>query len=593
MPYQIDRYNGTLLTEVPDQTVDTSICDLKLVGKNYAGYGEIQNENIVHLLENFRGESAPRKPLVGQIWYDELTNKIKLRDVYEAWRTLSITDVSSTAPTGLAVRDKGNLWFNDTSKQINIWDGSNYVLIGPEIATGFDTTRLTSTTIRDNGATEHAIIKIFSDGVVVGVISNEEFEIGIEESITGFTVIKKGITLVNTPSTGISGDSFRFWGTASNAIQLDGRALSEFVLRSPSGSTFDDSGFTVGVDGDLKFSVLETDKPTIENPLGGTIRVRIKSGSINNDVGIFSESGITPGINESYNLGSSTRKWKEVHSDKFLGNVTGTLSGNVLGTDLTVLVDGDTKTFTGTSVGSHRGDVRASSGTLMFNGATNAITATTATITNINANTLTLVDTLVGRVKGSIYADDDTIAYDSNGKQFTGTLIGRATSTNQLDNGARINGTLFDGTTDITVTDDSKLPVTGGTMLGYVTLHADPILGNQAATKQYVDDTVKSKTLFFSLDTRGLVTTGTGSGSIATLLNQLAPTNNFLPGTRANIASTIQNVSTSTSVGTASFISIHYVNSVSVTTTIQNPTRNNLLIYQINAGGTSWEYVSG
>lgn len=593
MPYQIDRYNGTLLTEVPDQTVDTSICDLKLVGKNYAGYGEIQNENLVHLLENFRGESAPRRPLVGQIWYDELSNKIKFRDAYEAWRTLSVTDVSTTAPTGLAVRDKGNLWFNDTSKQISIWDGSNFVLIGPEIATGFDTTRLTSATIRDNGATEHAIIKIFSDGVVVGVISNEEFEIGIEESITGFTVIKKGITLVNTPSTGISGDSYRFWGTASNASQLDGRSLSDFVLRSPTGSTFDDNGFTVGIDGDLKFSVIETDKPTIENPLGGTIRVRIRSGSINNDVAIFSSTGMAPNVNESYNLGSSTRKWKEVYSDKFFGNITGTLSGNVLGTDLSVLIDGDTKTFTGTLVGVHRGNVQANSGTVMFNGATNAITATTATITNINANTLTLVDTLVGRVKGSIYADDDTTAYDSNGKTFTGTLVGRASSANKLETGARINGILFDGTTNIAVSDDSKLPVTGGALIGYVTLHADPVLGNQAATKQYVDDTVASRTLFFSLDTRGLVTTGTGSGSIATLLNQLAPPNNFLPGTQANIASTIQNVSTSTSVGYGGFISVSFVNSVSVTTTIQNPTRNNLLIYQVNAGGTSWEYVSG
>ena len=44
MAYQIDRYNNTLLTTVEDGTVDQTT-DLKFIGKNYAGYGEIQNEN--------------------------------------------------------------------------------------------------------------------------------------------------------------------------------------------------------------------------------------------------------------------------------------------------------------------------------------------------------------------------------------------------------------------------------------------------------------------------------------------------------------------------------------------------------------------
>mgnify|MGYP003307612161 CR=1 FL=1 len=52
MAYQIDRYNNTLLTNVEDGTVDQTT-DLKFIGKNYAGYGEIQNENFLFLLENF------------------------------------------------------------------------------------------------------------------------------------------------------------------------------------------------------------------------------------------------------------------------------------------------------------------------------------------------------------------------------------------------------------------------------------------------------------------------------------------------------------------------------------------------------------
>ena len=66
MAYQIDRYNNTLLTNVEDGTVDQTT-DIKLVGKNYAGYGEIQNENFLHLLENFSGTSQPPKAISGQV----------------------------------------------------------------------------------------------------------------------------------------------------------------------------------------------------------------------------------------------------------------------------------------------------------------------------------------------------------------------------------------------------------------------------------------------------------------------------------------------------------------------------------------------
>ena len=52
MAYTINRYNGTVLTTVADGTVDTST-DLTFIGKNYAGYGEKQNENFLYLLENF------------------------------------------------------------------------------------------------------------------------------------------------------------------------------------------------------------------------------------------------------------------------------------------------------------------------------------------------------------------------------------------------------------------------------------------------------------------------------------------------------------------------------------------------------------
>ena len=47
MAYTINKYSGATLVVVQDGTVDLTT-DLTFVGKNYAGYGEIQNENFLY-----------------------------------------------------------------------------------------------------------------------------------------------------------------------------------------------------------------------------------------------------------------------------------------------------------------------------------------------------------------------------------------------------------------------------------------------------------------------------------------------------------------------------------------------------------------
>ena len=75
MSYDINRFNGTLLVTVDDQTVNSTATDLKFVGRNYAGWGEIANENFLILLENFANSTQPPRAIAGQIWFDS-TNKI-------------------------------------------------------------------------------------------------------------------------------------------------------------------------------------------------------------------------------------------------------------------------------------------------------------------------------------------------------------------------------------------------------------------------------------------------------------------------------------------------------------------------------------
>ena len=56
MPYTINHFNGSVFTSLADGVVDRQFSSsINLVGKNVTGYGEVQNENFLFLLENFAG----------------------------------------------------------------------------------------------------------------------------------------------------------------------------------------------------------------------------------------------------------------------------------------------------------------------------------------------------------------------------------------------------------------------------------------------------------------------------------------------------------------------------------------------------------
>jgi hypothetical protein len=131
------------------------------------------------------------------------------------------------------------------------------------------------------------------------------------------------------------------------------------------------------------------------------------------------------------------------------------------------------------------------------------------------------------------------------------------------------------------------------TASGTVSILQTPINGTDAVNKNYVDTLVTSRPLFFSIDTRGLSTTGTGAGSVVSILNILAPPGPLQPGTICRVAGTVQNVTANYSLSVG--FTIGYVRSVVLNggTTVNNPDRNNNLVYQVNETQTSWRYVSG
>ena len=59
MAYLITKSDGTTLTTVSDGQIDDLSTDLTLIGKNYSGFGEAFNENLIKLLENFASTVRP------------------------------------------------------------------------------------------------------------------------------------------------------------------------------------------------------------------------------------------------------------------------------------------------------------------------------------------------------------------------------------------------------------------------------------------------------------------------------------------------------------------------------------------------------
>ena len=332
MAYQIDRYNGTFLVSIDDQTIDSTATDLRLVGRNYSGYGEIQNENLLHLLENFANTSAPPRAILGQLWYDSTNKKIKVYDGNK-FKPVGGAESSATAPSGFTV---GDFWWDNQNEQINVWNGTEFVVVGPERSPVYGDTSTSPAVVKDSVGTDQQIIKFQVGGEVIAIVSRAEFTLNtVLNPITGFAQINPGINFINSASTGETSSVHRFKGTASNAERLGGFLVTDF-LRAGNTSfssqvSFSDNGLRIGDQSDFRIRVLNGNSPTIESTVNQPIIVRISNneGEIK-DVAVVKGTGIEPGSTGLYDLGSVSAKWKTINAEEvkattFYGNLVGTV----------------------------------------------------------------------------------------------------------------------------------------------------------------------------------------------------------------------------------------------------------------------------
>lgn len=198
MAYIINRFDGTQLTIVDDGILDTST-PVGLIGRNYTGYGEVQNENFIFLLENFANDSPPARALSGQAWYDKTAKTLKVFNG-TGWLSIGNATVAETEP----LHSNGGLWLKTATQQLFVSDGTVWRQVGPEAAEGFAVTKMTSTKIKSLTGAFYPVILTQINGVTTAIHSDNEFTISADEAVPGFSVIYPGL---NYPTTGVSTSS--------------------------------------------------------------------------------------------------------------------------------------------------------------------------------------------------------------------------------------------------------------------------------------------------------------------------------------------------------------------------------------------------
>jgi hypothetical protein len=283
MTYNVDSFSGDRTIVIEEGTIDSTF-DLRLIGKNYAGYGEIQNENFLHLLENFAGNTAPPRPINGQIWYDNLTKRIRYYDATtQRWRGTGGIEASVTPPINPS---EGDLWWKTDVKQLFAWDGLDWALVGPESLGGYGKTRMESRILTDIQDLPHPVIIAYVDGEPMYVISkDEEFTLSSASILilggsAKYGRIKSGITLINSNNDdGVTGNNRIVWGTSSHALNSDTADLAELAILALSSNNL-----TSGEQGSVPYQVtsgstsfVETNKTTTRK-----ILAQIGNGTIAN-----------------------------------------------------------------------------------------------------------------------------------------------------------------------------------------------------------------------------------------------------------------------------------------------------------------------
>ena len=272
MAYQINKTDGTIVATVADGQIDNLTTDITLIGKNYSGFGESFNENLVKILENFASTTAPPRPLKGQVWFDNAENKLKVYNGI-SFIPVSSATISSSQPATLSI---GDLWFDNAGGQLYFFDGNTPILIGPAYSAVQGKSGLEVDSILDTLNQTKVVTYFYNNGILLGIFAKDSFV--PKTTITGFSgSIEPGFNAGSLAN-------IKFRVTCTNAEQLGGAAATIYARRD-TGNVFQgqigittDAGIVIGSGNQLNLNVNSGDVELSNYAADKRLLLRVRNG---------------------------------------------------------------------------------------------------------------------------------------------------------------------------------------------------------------------------------------------------------------------------------------------------------------------------
>jgi hypothetical protein len=208
------------------------------------------------------------------------------------------------------------------------------------------------------------------------------------------------------------------------------------------------SSFTIAADSnDTTLTANRTLKLRATDGSGSSI-IDLISPDVSVAAGYGAKGAITPSIDADLDLGKSAKKWDNVYANTFVGDLQGNADTATLATTATNIAGG--------AAGSIAYQTASGTTALLPAGSPDQVLASR------------------GTAAPPVWVDN---VYES-------------AQAVKLKTSRTINGVGFDGTANITITDNTRVALAGDTMTGFLTLHANPTANMHATPKQYVDSEI-------------------------------------------------------------------------------------------------------
>lgn len=555
MSYILNRTDGTILTELVDGVLDQDTTDIALVGRNYTGYGEFINENFIKMLENFANTTVPVSPLRGQLWYDTSQNKLKIYDG-EEFVPAAGSFVSTEQPQDPTV---GDTWFKSDDNQLYLYDGTAFRLVGPQYSLQQGESGILVRTIQDRNLNSRTVLEVRISGLLQAVISQEEF---VPNNASG-NIIPQLVTASNPDGRIYQGynvvnpDEFVFRGTALRTERVvtatgDEILASQIVRNDQDGIILgslgvrSSAGLILGPSQNTRFLV--SDGLTVQNT------------QVDDNMHFVVNSSTS----QLSSIDALTVLTQQQHVGVFNSNPAYTLdvggdariSGNLIVEGTSTTIESQTLKIEDKNIelavlsdSTQTSDIDADGGGITLRGDTDkTINWVLSTDSWTSSEHFDLESGKEYRIAGNPVLDS-TRLYDSvttaTGLTQIGTLSRLEVDTTFIDGatigrtGANTGLTIQANAGDISLT-NSKL-----------TMLAAPTDAGDAANKAYVDQSLRTDPIIFSLDVTGWVSPDIRDDRITAYLDTLFPATTASNGKEARIVTFYYDDQTITGINVA------------------------------------------